>query len=277
VTLLILLALALVGLVVGFVSGLIGIGGGVLIVPFLYFFYAHPAWSGVRMPVQLHTVVAHATSLFVIVPTAISGVRSYSKAGLVVWPAAIPIAITSVVGAIAGARLALHLPGAAVRMSFGAFLLVIGKQLLWRPPPEEGRALRIRLPFVIIIGLAVGLLSGLMGIGGGAVAAPLLIYLIRLDLKQAAATSLAIAGLAAIAAAMTYVISGWRAADMPAGSIGYVHLLAALPILAGSLMSVHAGTVVNQRLHSRTLKYIFAAFFIALGVYLIWQNLPDLF
>src|SRR5688500_12475290 len=97
---LILLALVLVGLLVGFTSGLVGIGGGVLIVPFLYFFYTNPAWTAASIPTELHTLVAHATSLFVIVPTAIVGIRSYDKAGLVIWRAALPIAALSAIAVV---------------------------------------------------------------------------------------------------------------------------------------------------------------------------------
>jgi uncharacterized membrane protein YfcA len=275
-SLLVLLALALVGLAVGFTSGLVGIGGGVLVVPFLYFFYGHSSWSGVSVPAGLHTAAAHATSLLVVVPTAIWGARSYAQAGLVIWKAAIPIAVVSALGAIAGARLALVLPPETVRTAFGVFLLATGMQLLWRPHELSGRPLRLNTFAIVSTGLVSGVLSGLMGIGGGAVAATMLIYLIGLDLKQAAATSLAIVGLAAISGTITYVLSGLGVQGMPAGSVGYVHVLAALPILAGSLISVKLGTLANQSMPEKSLKRVFAAFFTLLGLYLIWQNLPAL-
>ena len=272
----VLLLLALLGLAVGFISGLVGIGGGVLIVPLLYFFYAHPSFSGVHIPAELQTPAAGATSLFVVVPTAMWGARSQTKAGLVIWRAALPIALASVIAAIVGARLALILPGAIIRIMFGVFLLAMGVQLLWRPHAVD-RPIRVTPAAVIVTGVTVGLLSGLMGIGGGAIAAPLLIYLIGLNLKQAAATSLAVVGLAAIAGTATYIISGWNAPGMPPGSVGYVHLVAALPILAGSLISVSWGTRVNQRMKVATLKRVFSAFFTALGLYLIAENAASLF
>src|SRR5215510_3135211 len=127
-----LLVLLLVGLLVGIASGLVGIGGGVLIVPFLYSFYAHPGWSHATLAPELHTIVAHATSLFVIVPTAIRGARSYNQAGLVVWKAALPIAAASALATIAGTGLAEVLPGAWLRIFFGGFLLFTGVQLVVR-------------------------------------------------------------------------------------------------------------------------------------------------
>ncbi len=143
--------------------------------PFLYFFYGHSDWSGVNVPPELHTAAAHATSLFVVVPTALWGARSFTKAGLVIWKAALPIAAVSAVAAVLGARLALIMAPASVRTAFGVFLLVIGIQLLWRPHALSGRPLRLHPVAVIASGLVAGLLSGLMGIGGGAITAPMLI------------------------------------------------------------------------------------------------------
>ncbi len=269
---LVLLALVLVGLVVGFTSGLVGIGGGVLIVPFLYFFYAHPGWSGAQIPPALHTYAAHATSLFVIIPTAIRGARSYHKAGLVIWRAALPIAAASAIATVAGVALQHALPSATVRIAFGVFLLLTGLQLVWRPHVTEPRPLNLN-PFAIIgTGLTVGVLSGLMGIGGGAIAAALLIHFIGLNLKQAAATSLAIVGFSAIVGTITNAVTGWGVQGMPPGSLGYVHLLAALPILVGAVVSVKAGTIANQRMPAARLKRVYAVFFSLLGGYLIWQN-----
>jgi uncharacterized membrane protein YfcA len=247
VSIAVLLALALVGLAVGFTSGLVGIGGGVLIVPFLYFFYAHPSWSQVVLAQPLHTTVAHATSLFVIIPTALLGTRSYQKAKLIVWRAALPIALVSIFSAIAGARAALVAPGPLLRIGFGVFLLLTAAQLLLGRKENE-RPLRVRAPIVVITGLVVGFLSGLMGIGGGAVAAPLLIHVIGVRLKQAAATSLAIVAFASLAGTTTYALSGVQIAGMPPGSVGYIHVAAAIPILIASMISVRWGTLVNQRL-----------------------------
>src|SRR5215211_5537269 len=101
-----LVALAVVGVAVGFLAGLVGIGGGVFIVPFLYFFYSHATWSGVELAPALHATVAHATSLFIIVPTAAVGTATYARSQLVVWRAALPVAVFSVASAALGAVLA---------------------------------------------------------------------------------------------------------------------------------------------------------------------------
>ena len=94
----------LFGGIVGVVSGLVGVGGGIVMVPLLYLLFAHPEWSGISIPSAHQAVVAHATSLFVIVPTAVAGILSYHSAGLVVWRVALPMAGTAVLSALGGCR-----------------------------------------------------------------------------------------------------------------------------------------------------------------------------
>ncbi len=273
-----LLALFGVGVVVGIISGLVGIGGGVLIVPFLYFFYAHPDWSGTNLPPGLMVAVAHATSLFIIVPTAIRGVVAYQRVGVVVWEAVLPIALAAILAAIAGARLALYLPGAWLQVAFGMLLIASAVQMArGYGVAAERRRRRVTLPRTVATGVAVGLLSALLGVGGGVIAIPMLAYLIGLEVRQLAATSLAVIAFAALAGTVTYMLSGSNVAGLPPGSLGLVHLLAAVPILAGSLLAVGWGARLNQRLPARKLRWIFAIFFGGVGLQLLMENLSALF
>jgi uncharacterized membrane protein YfcA len=273
----VLLALLGVGFAVGVLAGLVGIGGGVLIVPFLYFFYGHPGWSGVTVPPGLHATLAHATSLFIIVPTAVRGVLSYHRSGLVAWRVALPIAGAALLAAIGGARLALLLPAGALKAGFGLFLIGSGVQLIWGRTPEPRREPRGPLLAMAVTGVGVGLLSALLGVGGGLVAIPTLIYLVGLELRRVAATSLAIVLFAAVSGTITYVVSGWGAPALPPGSLGYVHLAAGLPILLGSILAVRWGVLINQRLPTRLLRLLFGVLLGVLGLQLAVENLPRLF
>jgi len=274
-TLTVLLALLLVGLAVGFASGLIGIGGGVLIVPFLYFFYNHPAWSGTRLAPTLHAEVAHATSLFIILPTALLGVRQYAKGNLVEWRAAVPIALFSILGSLTGVYLETRLPEPLLRVFFGALLIVVGFQLLRSSERISTLPLNLGVGRMAATGILVGLLSAMLGVGGGVVAVPMLIYLVHLEIRKTAATSLAIVAAAGATGTVSYLIAGLNTPGLPPGSIGYIHVLAALPILVGSALSVRLGTHVNQRMNSRALRMMFAWVFIVLGSRLLWQNIPE--
>ena len=272
-----LLALFGVGLLVGFAAGLIGIGGGVLIVPFLYFFYARPEWAGFALPAVLHVAVAHATSLFVIVPTAVGGTVSFHRAQLIEWRVALPVAFASLVGGVLGAQAAILLPAAVLKFGFGVFLVISGVQLVTGRSQAAERPINTNVIATSATGLVVGALSGMMGVGGGILALPLLLYLLHVEMRRAAATSLAIIGFAGLAGAATYAISGAGVAGRAPFSLGYIHLGAALPILLGSLISVHWGTRVNQRTNIRVLRYLFAAVFLLLGINFIIDNVRLVF
>ena len=247
-----------------------------LIVPLLYFFYGHPAWSGVGLPVELEVVVAHATSLFVIVPTSILGTWTYHRAGAVAWRAALPIAAFSVVAALVGTQLAPSIPAELLKLGFGVLLVVSGMRLTGSRRGEARPGERPHLVVGALSGVAVGLMSALLGVGGGIIAIPILVYLIRLPLEKVAATSIAIIVFTAIAGVAGYALSGAGVAGRPPGSVGYVHYAGALPILVGSLLAVRLGVRVNQKLDTRRLRLLFGVLFLVLGGRLVIQNVSAL-
>lgn len=269
------LTLIAVGLAVGLLSGLVGIGGGVLIVPFLYFFYDHPELFAVAVPEGARTVLAHGTSLFIIVPTSVRGALAYHRTRMVEWRAVWPIGAFSVIGALLGARLALELPEELLKLAFGLLLVLAGVQLATRRPsraaaPEAPP--RLGLAVTVPTGLAVGLFSALLGVGGGIIAIPLLLNLVRIDVRKVAATSIGIIAITAAAGTLSYMWTGRAEPGLPPWSIGYVHLAAGLAMFAGAVVSVRWGAMLNQRLRPRTLALLFAGLFVLLGARLIIGN-----
>jgi len=262
-----------IGLIAGFTAGLIGIGGGVLMVPFLYFFYESARGSALgTVPADLQATVAHATSLFVIVPTAITGAVAYARAKVVVWRAALPIGLFSLAGGVLGARIAPMLPGTVLKFAFGLFLVATGAQLAWGRRRDAGHELRVQPWITIPIGLFAGTFSAIMGVGGGLVAIPLLLHVVGVDIRHVAATSLTIVVLAASAGTATYLLSGNGVPGLPSSAIGYVHVAAGIPLMIGSVLTVRLGTRVNQRMPTKTLRRVFAIFLAALGVRLLIQS-----
>lgn len=267
-----LLALFAGGVLVGFLSGLIGIGGGVLIVPILYFFYGHSGWSGMEVPASLEAAVAHATSLFIIFPTAVRGVWSYHRSELVAWNVALPMAAGTVVAAALGAHLALLLPAELLKLAFGLLLAASAVQLVHSRNAAPAERTRYSWPWFLVGGISMGLLSALLGVGGGIVAIPFLLHIVGLDLPRVAATSLALVGFAAAAGFVSYILAGWGAGDLPTGSLGYVHLAAGVPVLLGALLSVRVGVRANQRVKSPVLRAGFALLLGVVGLRLIVMN-----
>lgn len=266
-----------VGLVVGLVSGLVGLGGGTLVVPFLYFFYDRPDLFGFVVDHDAQVLLAHGTSLFFIIPTSFRGVVAYKESGLIEWHAVWPIGIASLFSAIAGTRLAVILPPELLKTGFGALLMVSGLRLV--TPRRGSRRIDLdaspplSLIRVIPVGIIIGFFAALLGIGGGMVGVPLMIYALKLDVRKVAPTSLAIVGLTSIAGSLGYIISGLGQPGLPPLSLGYVHVSAALLLFIGAFASVQWGATLNQRLKPRSLEILFGTLFIVLGLGLVAGNL----
>ena len=136
--------------------------------------------------------------------------------------------------------------------------------------------MRRSLPLTLVVGVGVGLFSALLGVGGGIVSIPLLVYVIGIPLRRVAGTSLAIIVITAAAGALVYMINGWGHAGLPPWSLGYVHAGAGVVMFAGSLLSVRWGVELNQRLRVRALAVVFAGLFVLVGVRLVLLNFSAL-
>ncbi len=270
------LALSLLfGGVVGVVSGLVGVGGGIVMVPFLYLLFAYPELSGIVIPPPYQAVVAHATSLFVIVPTALAGIMAYQRSRLVAWRAALPMAVTAVLAAMAGVQVAVRLPPEVLKAAFGAFLVASGINLLRtsrREDPQEPAGPRA-LPAAVGGGLLVGFITALLGVGGGIVAIPILIYVMRLEMRKVAATSLGVVVFSALVAAITFAVTGWHHPELPAGSLGYIFAPVGLALMPGAVLTARFGARLNQKMNPRTLKVLFGSVFLLVGLRLLLANL----
>lgn len=270
----------LFGLVVGLLSGLVGIGGGAAMVPFLYILFEQPAFSGVSIAMEHQAVVAHATSLLVIIPTALSGLREYQKARLVDWSMILPMAAGTVAAAVVGALVAERLPPELLKGGFGIFLFVTGARLLRSRRPREtslppGNRLRNGALYTAC-GAAVGLFSAVLGVGGGLVAIPLLIYVLHIELRRVAATSIGLVVFAGVAGTITYGFAGWGAPGLPTWTWGYVFLPVALALIPGAVLGARWGAAVNQRTDARLLAVVFAVLFLAMGARLVVTNVWSL-
>jgi uncharacterized protein len=265
----------LFGGLVGVVSGLVGVGGGIVMVPLLYLLFAHPEWSGIVVPPAHHAVVAHATSLFVIVPTALAGILAYQRSRLVAWRVALPMVGTALLAAIVGVQVAVRLPPEVLKAAFGAFLMASGLNLLRASGKDGGDGGELGGGWLLAVvgGLLIGFITSLLGVGGGIVAIPILIYLVRLDMKRVAATSLGIVVFSAFTGAVTYMITGWGHPELPPGSAGYVFVPVGLALMPGAVLSVRLGVRINKKLNARALKVVFGVVFLLVGLRLLVENL----
>ncbi len=271
------LATLAVGLLAGAVSGLVGIGGGAVMVPFLYYFLGSSGLAGVAIPPEQHAVVAHATSLLVIVPISVRGAFLYSRSGLVEWGAVWRMGVTSIFTAVLGARVAIAAPGELLKVAFGLFLLIIATRLLRgkKRAEAEGEEAdgRARNGRALAGGAAVGFFSALLGVGGGLVAIPVLIYGLHVHMRKVTGTSLALITFTALTGVLAYAVSGIQ---YPDGVVHYFHLPAALALAIGAFVAVPLGAAAQMRMPTRGLRYMFAVVFLLLGLRILVTNLIGL-
>jgi uncharacterized membrane protein YfcA len=253
----------LLGAIVGFLAGLLGIGGGMLMVPFMSMLL-HAQGFALEHIVK----VAIATSLTTIVFTSISSVRAHHRKGSVRWDVVRTLAPGIVVGSLAGAQVAAALRGAWLATGFGLFLVFMATQMLRQKPAAAGG----RLPGgggMFGMGTLIGGLSALLGAGGGFLTVP---FLTRgnVPIQQAVGTSAACGFPIAVAGTVGYVWAGWNQSIAP-GMLGYVYLPALGAVVAASMLTAPLGVRSVHALPAATAKKLFAGLLYALATYMLWK------
>jgi uncharacterized membrane protein YfcA len=251
------------GLVVGFIAGLLGVGGGLIIVPVLIFLL-HAQGLAPGMEPQL----AIGTSLTSILFTSLSSVRAHHRLGAVEWPLVWRIAPGIVLGTLAGAVLAAQMSAFVLKVFFVAFLFYAAAQMWldFRPAPHRGLPGRAGM---VLAGGVIGAVSSWVGIGGGTLSVPFMLWH-NVPLHRAIATSAAIGFPIAIAGAAGYVLGGWGASGRPDGSLGFIYLPALAGIVVGSVLTAPLGARTSHRLPVRPLKRVFALLLMVLALRMAW-------
>ena len=261
-TILLLIALFLtVGLCSGFIGGLLGIGGGVIIVPVLYLLFARTG----LYPDDIVLLVAVATSLACIVFTSASAAYAQIKGGRVLWPVVRQLLPFLLLGSLAAGYLAPQLPAQLLKLGFALFISIVSIILFfdWKPPPHRQWRSGIR---TVPIGLGAGLVSGLAGIAGGNVIVPTLIYF-NVPAHRATATASTLGVPIAAVGALGYMLLA-PAPNQP-GLVGYVDLQAFVFIVAGAVVAAPLGVRFAQRLPAATLKRVFATMLLAVALRMV--------
>ncbi len=208
--------------------------------------------------------LALGTSLASILFTSLSSVRAHHRHGAVEWPLVRRITPGILAGTLAGAVLAAQMPAFTLKLLFVVFLFYAATQMWldFKPAPHRGLPGRAG---VTLAGGVIGAVSSWVGIGGGTLSVPFMLWH-NLSLHRAIATSAAIGFPIAIAGAAGYMLGGWRAGGLPAGSLGFIYLPALAGIVVGSVLTAPLGARTAHRLPVRPLKRIFALLLIALAL-----------
>ncbi|MFN7835103.1 MAG: sulfite exporter TauE/SafE family protein [Burkholderiaceae bacterium] len=258
------LILCCLGACSGLLAGLLGIGGGMVLVPFLMFLLP---WRGVPEAHVLH--VAIGSSLGIILFTSLSSLRAHHRAGALLWPVVLRITPGILVGSLIGARLANSLRTAALAWAFGLFVIVSATQMLFDRKPKAARELPGAFGLASV-GTVLGAVSSLVGAGGGFLSVPFMIWC-NVGIRNAVATSAGIGLPIAVFSALGYGYNGWHVNGLPAGSLGFVYLPAVACVVALSIFTAPVGAQLAHRLPVATLKKIFAIVLYALALTMFYK------
>ena len=257
-----LLPLAGIGVVAGFLAGLLGVGGGLIIVPAMVWVLEA---AGVTHQVQ-H--LALGTSLAVMVFTSFASVRAHHARGAVDWSIVKRMAPAMIVGMLVGSQIAGWIPSHDLKWFFVVYAYVIALQMLADKKPQGGRPLPGPLGLWSSGGV-IGVISSFVGIGGGSMSVPFMSWC-NVPMPRAIATSAALGWPIAVAGAVGYVISGWHAPDLPPGAVGFVYLPGLFTLSVVTVLVAPQGARLAHRLPVSRLKKVFAGLMAVMATQMLW-------
>jgi uncharacterized membrane protein YfcA len=257
--------LGLTGLFAGVLAGLLGVGGGIVVVPVLYLLFSY---LGIDPAVRMHLAVG--TSLATIIPTSIRSVRGHARRDAFDRDIFRRFAPSMFAGALAGTVIATGVDFVVLTGTFALIALLVSLHMGLGDP---ARRLADRLPGgagAAGLGGLIGALSAMMGIGGGTLSVPTL-TLFGVPIHRAVGTASGFGLVISLPAAIGFAWGGFGAAGLPPGSLGYVSLLGLALIVPTTLLSVPAGVRLAHALDPRGLRRAFAVFLGLTSVRMLWD------
>ncbi len=263
----VIIELVALGLCSGFLAGLLGIGGGMVMVPFIT-----AMLSARNVDSELAVKMAIATSMATIVFTSISSVRAHHQRGAIRWDIVKTLAPGIVLGAaIASMGIFAVLKGSSLALLFSLFVGFSATQMFLDRKPAAARQLPGQTGLLGAGGL-IGFMSGLVGAGGGFISVPFLTWC-NVAIHNAVATSAALGFPIAISNALGYAISGSHVDHLPPYSLGYIWLPGLLVIASCSVTTAPLGAAAAHKLPVKRLKKIFASVLYLLAAYMLYRGL----
>jgi uncharacterized membrane protein YfcA len=258
-------AMLATGLIGGVIAGMLGVGGGIVVVPILD---AALGFLGVDPAIRMQVAVA--TSLATIIPTSISSSRAHRAKGAVDGELVRRWAVAIFLGAIAGTLIASHVHSIVLSGVFAVVAFIVAAKMLL---PLDHVTLAQDVPRGIAaqaMPLAVGTTSSMMGIGGGTLSVPLL-TLVNYPIHRAVGTAALFGLLISIPGTIGYILGGWGDPRLPMASLGYVNIIGFLLIAPMTWISAPWGAALAHRLSKRQLGVAFGIFLLIVALRMAWR------
>lgn len=253
----------LLGMFAGILAGLFGIGGGLVVVPALVFLF-----TAQELPSDLVMIMAIATSLATIIPMATSSVLAHHRLGSMLWDKVIRLTPGIMLGAMLGAVVADFINTTLLRFIFIAYLLYVGTNMALETKLKIGAANYSR-QIDFYVASAIGMISALLGIGGGSLTVPYLAHC-RYPMLNAVAIASACGFPIAVVSTISYMVLGVDTPNLPVGSLGYVYLPAFFGVGLGGIFTAPLGAKLAHKLPAKQLKRYFSLLLFILAFKLMW-------
>jgi uncharacterized protein len=253
-------AMLLTGIVAGLMAGLLGVGGGLVIVPMLDFALG---FMGVDPSIRMQIAVA--TSLATIIPTSISSSRAHYKRNAVDVRLAKKWALWIFTGALVGTWVASQVHSRVLSAVFACVALLVALKLLL---PMDARAVTRTVPTgpaILPVPTLIGFISTLMGIGGGSISVPVLTYFGE-SIHRAVGTSALFGLLIAVPGTLGFMLTGHGNPHLPFGSMGFVNLLGFALIAPATVLAAPFGVRLAHSMEKRHLTMLFGTFLLIVSV-----------
>jgi hypothetical protein len=258
------LVMLAVGSIAGFIAGLLGIGGGMIIVPVVLWVLQMKGLGGIEHAQHL----AVGTSFAIMVFTTFSSVMAQQRKGSVDWAVVRRMAPGMVVGVMIGSMLAKRLSNEALQVFFIVFVVLVALKTLTDAKPKPTRSLPGPAGLAAV-GSLFGMASSWVGIGGGSLSVPFMLYC-NVPVRTAVGTSAGLAWPIAVAGAVGYLYSGWNVAGLPEGTLGFWYLPAVAVLSVATMLFAPLGVKAAHKLPPEKLKLAFGLLLLVIAARMLW-------
>ena len=267
------LILLITGAAVGFASGMLGVGGCFIMVPVQFWLLKS---LGVDPTIAIR--VAFGTNLMVVLPTSISGAITHYYKGSVRLKQGMLLGISAFAGSFLGAYIASKTPGAVLTEAFGIAVVLGAIRMATAKPIKQEEEPVDSVWIYVICGILLGIVSGIIGIGGGVLMVPVMVLALRFKMHEAIGTSMLMMAFSALGGAISYLINGLGVAGLPLYSTGYINWVQFLALAATSIPLAVVGSLIAHKVPAKQLKTIFVIVFLYMGLKMMgvfaWLHLP---